>query len=259
VRRFALPLLLALTAAAPAPNKPPPHATPAQLAEQLAMLAFDANPAWATPPRAVLSRWAGPLRLFVFGRPEDKRAALAALAALARPTRIPASVVAEHDVARTAPNVFLVADGNLPGAFRGPLRPMLANAFLDDEAAAESFVVTVVDHMPCWVLPVWADERRLTLKAAVIGADTARPAAETRACILRGLGGAIGLLGPGAFLPGSAFAPGGSGRLSADDERMLRALYAPSLRPGMTRDQTLAAARKALAAPAHPKPPAHRK
>ena len=269
MRRRAALLLLALAAAAPLPppHHPPAHprqpapppASAGQLADQLAMLAFDANPEWATPERTVLSRWAGPLRLFVFGRPEDKADARTALFALERPTRLTIRLLNEHQVARTPPNAFIVADADLPGAFRGPLHAMLRQAFLDDESAVESFVATVVARTPCWVLPVWTDAGRAVLKAAVIGVDTRQPRAQIRACMLRGLGGALGLLGPGAFLPGSAFAPGGNGRLTRDDARMLRVLYGPALHPGMTRDEATAAATRAFAPPPRRKPAAHHK
>lgn len=219
------------------------------------MLTFDANPQWAIPARLVFSRWAGPLRLFVFGRAEARADAGEAMRLLARPTGLSMRLVAEHEVAQSGPNVFLVADENLAAVFRGPLRDMLRNAFLDDEAAVDGFIAAVVETSPCWVLPVWTGAARQVLKAAVIGADARRPRAETRACILRALGGGLGLLGPGAFLPASAFAPQGAARLSRDDERMLRVMYGKELRPGMAREDMVAAAGKALSRP-QGKPPA---
>jgi hypothetical protein len=248
-------LLLALAAAAPKPAPAPPPARPEDIAEQLGMLQFDANPAWSTPARSVLSRWAGPMRVFVFGRPVDKGDTWAALHALARPTGIAMRVVSEKEVVRSPPNVFVVADENLAGAFRGPLREMLRNAFLDDDRAAATFVRDVIDTQPCWVLPVWTDAGRTVLKSAVIGVDARGVRAETRACVLRGLGGALGLLGPGAFLRASAFAPGTVSRLSREDERMLRVLYGRAMRPGMGRDEALAAAQAALAPPLRKVPP----
>ena len=214
------------------------------------MLSFDANPQWAVPERTVFSRWAGPLRLFVFGRAEDRADAGEALRVLGRASGVSMRQVSEQEVARTPPNAFLVADEKLAAAFRGPLRDMLRNAFLDDEAAVDGFIASVVETAPCWVLPVWTGADRLVLKAAVIGVDARRPRAETKACILRALGGGIGLLGPGAYLPASAFAPQGAARLSREDERMLRVMYGKALRPGMAREALVAEAAKALGAPA---------
>lgn len=261
VRRFAALLLLLLAAAAPAHKAAPvakpavAAAKPADIADQLAMLAFDANPQWGVPARGAFSRWTGPLRLFVFGRPEDRADAGEALRALARPTGLAMRQVAEKEVARLKPNAFLVADEDLAGAFRGPLREMLRNAFLDDEAAVDGFISQVIETTPCWVLPVWTGADRVVLKAAVIGVDARRPRAEGKACMLRALSGGLGLLGPGAFLPASAFAPGGAAKLSRDDERLLRVAYGKALRPGMTREAVEAAALAALAPPrGKPKP-----
>ena len=115
--------------------------------------------------------------------------------------------------------------------------------------------MTVIDRTPCWTLPVWADAGRTVLKAAVLGIDITRPTPETRACALHGLGAALGLMGPGAFLPASAFAPGTATRLSREDDRMLRVLYSRALHPGMRREEVLSAAQKALAfRPAAKKP-----
>ncbi len=258
MRRLGALLLLLLAAAAPPPaaKKPAapaatvPAAKPADIAEQLAMLAFDANPQWAVPARGVFSRWSGPLRLFVFGRAEDRADAGEALRALARPSGLSMRQVSEKEVARTPPNAFLVADEKLAAAFRGPLRDMLRNAFLDDEAAVDGFIAGVVETSPCWVLPVWTGPDRVVLKAAVIGVDARRPRVESKACILRALGGGIGLLGPGAYLPASAFAPQGAARLSRDDDRMLRVMYGKALRPGMGREALVADAAKALGASA---------
>jgi len=260
VRRLAALLLLLLAAAAPPKGKPAPTpaAPPAKaedVAEQLAMLVFDANPLWSIPARAALSRWAGPMRLFVFGRKEDRDDARSAIRALSRPSGIGMRLVAEHEVTRAQPNAFLIVDEHLPEAFQGPLRGMLRNAFLGDEAAIDGFILGVVMVTPCWTLPVWTDETRLVLKAALIGVDASLPREQSRACILRGLGGALGLLGPGAFLPDSAFAPGTASRLTRDDDRMLRILYGRALRPGMNRDEAHAAAAKALAAPPRRKKP----
>lgn len=252
--------LLVLCAAAPKPKTPSvtasvPVASATDLAEQLTMLAFDANPLWSIPPRTVLSRWAGPMRMFVFGRPEDRADAQAAARSLASPTRLSIRVVAERDIVRAQPNAFLVADEDLAGAFRGPLRAMLANAFLDNEAAVDGFIADVIATTPCWTLPVWTDATRRVLKATVIGVDITQPRELSRACIIRGLGAAIGLLGPGAYLPASAFAPGGPAKLSRDDDRMLRTLFGPALRPGMTREKTQETARQAFAASAPKKRP----
>lgn len=244
----------AAAAASAAVGPAAPRARPEDLAEQLAMLAFDANPLWAIPRRAALSRWSGPLRLFVFGRPEDQADARAALRAL-RPSGIAMRVVTERDLVAAPPNTFLVADEHLVQALQGPLRGMLRNAFLGDEAAIDGFIASVVAATPCWTLPVWTDDSRLTLKAALVGVDAAMPREQSRACILRGLGAALGLLGPGAFLPDSAFAPGTATRLTRDDERMLRTLYGRALHPGMTRDEAHAAALKALSAPPRRKKP----
>ncbi len=211
------------------------------------MLAFDGNPMWAIPVRDALSRWVGPMRLFVFGRKEDRADAQAALRALARPTGLKLRLVLEQDVARDPPNAFIVADENLPAAFRGPLRGMLRNAFLGDEETVNEFIVTVIDRTLCWALPVWGDAGRTVLKAAVIGIDITQPTPEASACALHGLGAALGLMGPGAFLPASAFAPGTATRLSREDDRMLRVLYSRALHPGMRREEVLSAAQKALA------------
>lgn len=259
MRRLAALLLLLLAAAAPAREAPKPAAPkptaakpaaarPEDLAEQLAMLAFDANPLWSVPARVVLSRWSGPMRVLVLGRKEDEADARAALRAL-RPSGIAMRAVTPSEAGRQRPNVFVVAHEYLPQAFQGPLRGMLRNAFLEDEAAIDSFILGVVMATPCWTLPVWADGQRLVLKAAVVGVDASLPREQSRACILRGLGGALGLLGPGAWLPGSAFAPGTAARLTRDDDRMLRTLYGRALHPGMTREEAQAAALKALAAP----------
>lgn len=275
MRRLAALCLLLLAAAAPVPPtakptpRPPPRpiARPADIADQLAMLAFDANPLWALPARDVLARWAGPMNLFLFGRAEDRIDAQAALRALARPTGLKLQLLTENQAARIAPNAFIVADENLALALRGPLRGMLRNAFAGDEATVEEFLATVVERTPCWMLPVWADDNRSTIRAAIIGVDATRPRAETRACLLRGLGAALGPMGPGAFLPGSAFAPalptapgpatapGLAAKLSREDERMLRTLYSRALHPGMPRDEMLAAARKSLASTPKRKPP----
>ena len=252
-RVFALALLV-LSGAAPEPKL----ARADDLAEQLTMLAFDANPLWAAPAREGLSRWAGPMRLYVFGRAEERADAQAALAALARPTRLRLQVLDRVEAARAIPNAFVVADENLALVFRGPLRAMLDNAFLDDPAAVEQFQAGVIDHAPCWVLPIFADPAHTIVRAAIIGADTTAGRAATGACILHGLGGALGLMGPGAFLPDSAFAPSASRRLSRDDERMLTVLYGTSLRPGMSRDDVLAASARAFAGArkTNPKPAA---
>ena len=256
VRRWLVPLLVLLAAAGPvkAPGKaggpPAPAVKASDIAEQLAMLAFDANPLWAIPARDGLARWAGPVRLFLFGRAEDQADAQAALRALGRVTGLKTQIMKAADAAVVPPNAFVVADEHLAAAMRGPLRGMLRNAFSGDEATVEEFLATVVDVTPCWMLPVWADAERSVIRAAVVGVDATRPREETRACVLRGLGAALGPMGPGAFLKGSAFAPGTAARLSREDERMLRALYGRGLRPGMGRAEVIAAAQKALGAPA---------
>ncbi|MCW3473573.1 DUF2927 domain-containing protein [Limobrevibacterium gyesilva] len=264
--RLAGALLLALLLPAPAPAQPPSvppaaakpkprPARPADLADQLAGLVFDANPATATPARDVLSRWAGPMRLFVFGRPADSQDAARAAASLSRATGLPMQLVAASQVAQLPPNTFLVADENLPGAFRGPLRQMLRNAFLDNEAAVDSYIDTVVAVQPCWTLPVWTDSTRLILKAAVIGIDARQPRPAIQRCMVQTLAAAIGLMGPGGALPGSVFTPQARAiRPSGDDTRLLRLLYGPTLRTGMTREQVHAAALAALQAP-RPAPP----
>jgi hypothetical protein len=253
--RHGLALLLLLLAAA-APAKPgPPAAGSAEIAEQLAMLTFDANPLWGQPARDGLARWAGPMHLFLFGRAEDRADTQAALRALARPTSLKLQLLTEPEAARVAPNAFVVADENLALAMRGPLRGMLRNVFAGDEAMVEAFLATVVDRISCWMLPVWADPSRTLIRAAVIGVDASRPREETRACLLHGIGAALGPMGPGAFLSRSAFAPGTAAKLSRDDERMLRTLYSRALRPGMRREEVAAAAKKSLAAPVKAKEP----
>jgi hypothetical protein len=258
--RRGLALLLLLLAAA-APHKPPaaparPAARPADIAEQLAMLAFDANPLWALPARDALARWSGPMHVFLFGRPDDRTDTAAALRALARPTGLKLHLLTEPEAARLAPNAFVIVDENLAPAMRGPLRGMLVRAFSGDEATVEEFLDTVVDRTPCWMLPVWADDDRRVIRAAIVGADARQPRAETRACLLRGLGGALGAMGPGAFLPHSAFAPGAAAKLSIEDERMLRTLYSRALHPGMRREDAVATAQKSLAVPAKSRTPA---
>jgi len=272
VRRWLALALLLLAAAAPtdpaAPTKPrvkpptkqaaaakPPEAgakpaKPAEIAEQLGMLMFDANPAWAIPPRGELGRWAGPMYLFVIGAPAEKQEARAIVPQLARATGLAVDVTGPGDPASERPNAFMVVDDNLPAAMRGQLRPMLTNVFLDDPVAVERFLVDVVDQQSCWALPVWRDATRLVMQAAVIGVDRKLPLTERQHCMLRGAGAALGLLGPGAFLPASAFVPGaGPVKLSGDDERMLRVLFGKTLTPGMTREAAEAAARKSLEAP----------
>jgi len=255
---LAVGLMVLLAAAAPLPHaKPAPRVAPADLAEQLAMLAFDANPAQDIPARDVLGRWAGPMRVLVFGRPSDNADAGAAARALGR-AGVKMQVLRPAGAAAMAPNTFLVVDENLPGAFRGPLRTMLAQAFLDDEAAVDAFIAGVVETTPCWTLPVWTDARRVELKAAVIGVSARQDRVAVQHCILSGFGAALGLLGPGGFLPGSLFTPPSRAvRLSRDDERMIRVLYGPALAPGMTREQTQAAAARALAGPVGKRPPVH--
>ena len=117
MRRSLAVLLLLLAAAAPLkpPAKPArPLAKPGDIAEQLAMLAFDANPLWAIPVRDTLARWAGPMRLFLFGRREDRTDAEAALRSLARPTGLKLHLQTESEAASTPPNAVIVADENLP-------------------------------------------------------------------------------------------------------------------------------------------------
>jgi len=268
VRHWVALALLLLSAAAPAdtaaPAKPRAKAQtrqaevtkpadaqvkPAEIAEQLGMLLFDANPAWAVPARSELGRWSGPMRLFVIGTVADKQDARAKVPAIARATGLTIDVLGPGDPTPERPNAFMVVDDALSAAMRGQLRPMLTNVFLDDLSAVDRFLTDVVDQQPCWVLPVWTDATRLVLKAAVIGIDAKLPFAERDHCILRGLGGALGLLGPGAFLRGSAFVPGsGPAKLSAEDEKMLRVLYGKAITPGMTRAATEAAAHKVLEA-----------
>lgn len=239
--------------AKPTATKPAPSASPADLADQLGMLAFDANPLWGTPARETLSRWVGPMRLLVFGKPEDGTDAKAALAELARPTGLSLRTVAGAELARTPPNAFLVVDPDQGAAFNGPFREMLRQAFLDDEREIDAFITHVAARQPCWALPVWADPARRVLKAGVIGIDPTPGREAVRACMHRAVGGLLGLLGPGAFLTASAFAPAGAPRLSRDDERMLRALYGRALKPGMDRASAQSAAAAAFAAPARAK------
>jgi hypothetical protein len=245
-------------AAAVQPRPRAPLARPAELAAQLASLAFDANPAWGLPARDVLGRWSGPLRLFVFGRPSDSTDAAQAAHTLTRITRLPVEVVATTQVTQAPPNSFLVVDENIAGAFRGPLRQMLRNAFLDNEAAVDDYIATVIAVQPCWALPIWTDSSRLILKAAVMGIDAQQPPAAVRRCITTLLAASLGLLGPGATLPGSLLNPqSNAARLSRDDERILRLLYTPALRVGMARQEMQDAALAALGAPPQlPAPPA---
>ena len=251
VRRWLVLALMLLAAAGPV-QPPGKAAVPAvkagDIAEQLAMLAFDANPLWAIPARERLARWVGPVRLFLFGRAEDRADAQAALLALGRASGLRTQIMGAAEAAAVPPNAFVVADAHIAAAMRGPLRGMLVNAFSGDEATIEAFLATVVEVTPCWMLPVWADAERSVIRAAVIGVDATGPREATRACVLRGLGAALGPMGPGAFLRGSALAPGTAARLSREDERMLRVLYGRALHPGMGRAEVIAAAQKAWSA-----------
>jgi hypothetical protein len=255
------PAIAAAQPPAPPPARPAPHAAqpwakPAELAAQLSALVYDANPAMNLPAREVLGRWSGPLRLLVFGRPQDIEAATRATRTLTRITHLPVEVVPPTNVAQTPPNSFLVADEHIADAFRGPLRGMLRNAFLDNEAAVDEYIATVVALQPCWTLPIWMDSSRLILKAAVIGVDASQPAPEVNRCITAMLAATLGLLGPDATLPGSVFNPQSRATsLSRDDERMLRLLYGPALRVGMTRPEMEAAVLAALGQKPRPEPP----
>ena len=222
-------------------------ATPEAVASGLMRLVFDGNALDQTPPRGVLSRWAEPMRVFVFadaaGLAEVRRAA----GEVARAAHFPIAVLDRVARGELLPNAFVVISPDLAGDFRGQLRPMLANAFLDFSPDVERFTELVVAVDGCWVLPVWTDASHAVLKAAVIGVDARLPPAGRRRCLLRKLGGALGLLGDDDGLAGSVFAVGSrADRLSREDAAMLRVLYGPGLRIGMDRATALAAAETAL-------------
>jgi hypothetical protein len=222
-------------------------APPEAVAAGLMRLAFGADALDQTPPRDVLSRWAEPVRLFVFadavGLGEVRRAA----AEISGAAHFPIAVLDRVARGELLPNAFVVISPDLAGDFRGQLRPMLSNAFLDDPAAVARFTELVVAVDSCWVLPVWTDAAHLVLKAAVIGVDARLPPAERQRCLLRKLGGALGLLGDNDGLADSVFAADSrADRLSAEDRTMLGVLYGPALRIGMDRTAALAAAETAL-------------
>ena len=229
-------------------------AKPEDLAEALTGLVFDANPDINIPARIALSRWNASLRIFVFGHPDDQRAAARTAAILARDAGLPIVVLAVRSLTEGNPNVFLVVDENIAGAFRGPLKPMLQNAFLDDMVAVETYTEAVIAIRTCWTLPIWSAPDRLLLKAAIVGVDGRLPAAARRHCVARALTAALGLLGPGRDLPDSLFADSSTAeRPGASDAVMLRLLYGPALKIGQTRQQTHDAALVALRTLATPK------
>lgn len=237
-------ILAALLLGAAAPAMP----------DQLAALVFDPDPAGGLPPRDVLSRWASPVRLLVFGRPTDRADATAAAAALTRVTRLPVNVMSPDQVAPATPNAFLVVGDNLAATFRGELRPMLMNAFLDNAGLADSYTASVIAVQNCWVLPVWADATRTILKAAIIGMEARLPRKQAQRCITQKMAAALGLMGPGID-PKSLFTPRSPAtRLSSEDEQVLKVFYGPALRVGMTRNQVLAATAAAFKPPAAKKP-----
>jgi hypothetical protein len=240
--RGLLLILAALLLGATAPAAPVAPAMP----DQLAALVFDPDPAGGLPPRDVLSRWAAPVRLLVFGRPEDRADAAVAAAALTRATRLPVNVMSPDQVAPATPNAFLVVGDNLAATFRAELRPMLMNAFLDNAGLADSYTASVIAVQSCWVLPVWADATRTILKAAIIGMEARLPRKQAQRCINQKLAASLGLLGPGID-PKSLFTPRSPAtRLSREDEQLLKAFYGPAFRVGMTRAQVLAASATAF-------------
>ncbi len=235
--------MLALLAAAPLPEPAAPSRPPTEaVAEQFAMLAFDANPEADLVAREALARWEGPVRLFVTGGTADREVAARTLALLARATGLPMEIVADG-----RPNLFLAVTTDPRDAFGGPLRGLLTLALGGDAAVVDGFIARVVAVAPCWALPVFADAGRTVLKAAVIGVDAGRPRAGVERCISQKLAAGLGLLGSGGFLPRSIFTPGSAAlRPSGDDLLMLRVLYGSGVQPGMGREAAVAAALAAL-------------
>jgi hypothetical protein len=244
-RGFLGACLIVFTAAAgPVPRA---RVSAAGIADALAGLAFDADPDEEMPARAALTRWAEPMRVFVFGTKSDAADAARAAGQLSRATKLPIQMLGEVAPGNLLPNAFMVVSPRLEEDFRSQLRPMLLNAFMDDAVATDAFVEIVGAVQPCWVLPVWSDASHLVLKAAVMGIDARLPPAERQRCMLQKMGGALGLLGGGENLPRSVFAvQSRATRLSREDFIMLRLLYGPGLRIGMTRDEVAAAAGAAL-------------
>jgi hypothetical protein len=258
-RRVAVAAVSWLVAAAPlpAPALPaaPPSAAPAApvigppapairrannpaIVDQFMMLAFDADPVTGTPARDVFARWTDDVRIYVSGDPPIQRAVDMAAATLAKLTRLPILRVAGGQ-----PNIFLAVTATPAEDFGGPLRRLLSLAFADDQTTVDRFIEAVVATQACWVVPVWADVPRTTIKAAVIGIDARQGYSGVDRCITQKLAASLGLLGPSGYLPRSVFTPqSGATKLSFEDAMMLRVLYDPVLTPGMSREQTAAAA-----------------
>jgi hypothetical protein len=239
-------------------HKPVPRPQPAQIVDQLGMLVFNDNPASEIPTRPALSRWIDQFRLLVFGQQADVRDAVSAVGAVSRASHLSMVVMSTPRPGEQLPNSFLVVNAPLDTIFRTSLRPMLASAFAGNMEAVDNFITTVVAVQPCWVLPVWSDPRQVILKGAVIGVDSRQPRPVIQRCILRQVAAATGLLGPDGFLPRSVFSPEASVlRLSYEDTEMLRLLYSPALKPGMTPDEVSTAALTLLKHPVRkpaPKP-----
>jgi hypothetical protein len=240
---LALAALLCGAGPPPAPDTTPrPVASNESIADQFAMLAFDADPAVGGLPREHLARWRDEARLFVSGTPPDVKQATDLAATLSKLTGVPI-----EPVAGGSPNLLVAVTADPEGVFGGPLRRLLLAAFAGDETAVDDFTVRVVKIEPCWVLAIWGDVEHTAIKAAVIGIDALQPRAGIERCMAQKLAAAMGLLGPSGYLPRSVFAPQtGATRYSLEDTLMLRLLYSTALRPGMTRDQAHAAALAAL-------------
>jgi hypothetical protein len=212
------------------------------IADQFAMLAFDADPAVAAMPRTGLARWQEEIRLYVSGEAADIRLGGEIGAALARLTGLPIALVGGG-----APNLLVAVSYDPPALFAGPLRRLLASAFNGDDVAVEGFLSGVVATQSCWVLAVWGDTAQTVIKAAVVGIDARQPRAAVERCMAQKLAASLGLLGPAGYLPRSVFAPQtGATRYSLEDGLMLRLLYSPALKPGMSRGAAHDAALAAL-------------
>jgi hypothetical protein len=251
-------LLLCAASPPPAPDAPPAPATPAArdaaVAEQFAMLAFDADPATGGVPRTALARWHDPVALLVAGSGADAALAASLAATLTHLTGVPI-----RPAGAGAPNLLVAVTPDPVGTFTGPLGRLLLSAFGGDRDAADVFVTHTVAVAPCWVVAVWGDAGHTAIKAAVVGIDARQDRPAIARCMAQKLAGAMGLLGQSGYLPRSVFTPGsGAIAYSREDALALRLLYSPVLQPGMTREEAHDAALAALPALHHAAAPAPR-
>ncbi len=252
--RFLLFVVVALACGAgPPPEHPTPAPAPARrnaatneaIADQFTMLAFDADPVVGGEPRTRLARWIGPVDLFVSGAEIDVRRAAETAGVLSRLTGLPIDLVRGG-----SPNLVLAVTSDPGGLFAGPLRRLLLAAFESNDAAVDAFVGQVASVEPCWALAIWGDPAQTVIKAAVVGIDARQPRAGIERCMAQKLAAAVGLLGPAGYLPRSVFSPqSASTYYSLEDGLMLRLLYSPALKPGMSRDEAHQAALAALSPP----------